>query len=79
MNLDPKLREKLLNESKNPFKGLRRVIWFALTASAGMGLLIMVIRSLSGENILFNDISIQVIAFLVFCTLIILDRPRSSN
>ena len=76
MNLDPKLREKLLNESRNPFKGVRRVIWIALTASAGVGLLIMGLRYTSGENVLFNDFGIQLIAFLMFLTLCILDRSK---
>ncbi len=77
MNLDPKLREKLLNESKNPFKGIRKVIWIALTASAGIGLLIMGLRSLAGENVLFNDFVIQLSAFLIFLTFIVLDRTKS--
>ena len=76
MNLDPKLREKLLNESRNPFKGIRRVIWIALTASAGVGLLIMGLRYSAGENVLFNDFGIQLIAFLIFLTLCILDRSK---
>ncbi|MDP6852302.1 MAG: photosystem II assembly family protein [Prochlorococcaceae cyanobacterium ETNP1_MAG_8] len=49
MNLDPKIRKKLLQESKTPFRGLRRVVWVALSASAGMGLLIMGIRFASGK------------------------------
>ena len=76
MNLDPKLREKLLNESRNPFKGIRRVIWIALTASAGVGLLIMGFRYTSGETVLFNDFGIQLIAFSIFLTLTILDRSK---
>ena len=76
MNLDPKLREKLLNESRNPFKGVRRDILFALTASAGIGLLIMGFRYTAGENVLINDFGIQLIAFLIFLTLCILDRSK---
>ena len=74
MNLDPKLREKILKESRNPFKGVRRVIWIALTASAGIGLLIMGFRYSAGENVLVNDFGIQLIAFCLFLTLCILDR-----
>ena len=77
MNLDPKLREKLLNESRKPFKGIRRVIWIALTASAGVGLLIMGVRYTSGENVLLNDFGIQMIAFLLFLGLFILERPKN--
>ncbi len=77
MNLDPKIRKKLLQESRNPFRGLRRVIWVALTASAGMGLLIMGIRSFSGETVLINDVVIQSIAFFACFSFIILDRSKS--
>ncbi len=76
MNLDPKLREKLLNESRNPFKGIRRVVWIALTASAGIGLLIMGVRHISGETVLRNDFGIQISAFLLFMSLTILDRSK---
>ena len=78
VNLDPKIRKKLLQESKNPFRGLRRVVWVALSASAGMGLLIMGIRSASGETVLMSDVAIQLIAFFAFSSFIILDRSKSS-
>jgi len=77
VNLDPKLRKKLLQESKTPFRGLRRVVWVALSASAGMGLLIMGIRSASGETVLMSDVAIQLIAFFAFSSFIILDRSKS--
>ena len=76
MNLDPKLREKLLKESRNPYKGIRRVIWMALTASAGIGLVIMGFRYTAGENVLVSDFGIQLIAFCLFLTLFILDRSE---
>ena len=78
VNLDPKIRKKLLQESKTPFRGLRRVVWVALAASAGMGLLIMGIRSVSGETVLMSDVAIQLIAFFAFSSFIILDRSKSS-
>ena len=77
VNLDPKIRKKLLQESRNPFRGLRRIIWIALSASAGMGLLIMGIRSISGEIVPMNDVAIQLIAFFAFSTFIFLDRNKS--
>ncbi len=76
MNLDPKLREKLLKESRQPFKGVRRVIWIALSASAGIGLLIMGIRFSTGETVQMNDFIIQVLAFLLFGTLFYFDRSN---
>ena len=77
VNLDPKIRKKLLQESKTPFRGLRRVVWVALSASAGMGLLIMGIRSASGETVLMSDVAIQLIAFFAFSSFILLDRSKS--
>ena len=76
LNLDPKLREKLLKESRQPFQGVRRVIWIALSGSAGVGLLIMGMRFISGENVLINDFVIQIGALLLFLTLLIVDKSR---
>jgi len=39
--IDPELKKKLLKESQAPFKGLRRILWIALSGSAFLGLLIM--------------------------------------
>ncbi len=74
VNLDPKIRKKLLQESRTPFRGLRRVLWVALSASAGMGLVIMGMRSISGETVLINDIVIQLVAFFAFSSFLVLDR-----
>ncbi|KGG14742.1 putative membrane protein [Prochlorococcus sp. MIT 0602] len=70
------MREKLLKESRSPFRGVRRVVWIALSASAGVGLLIMGVRSFSGETVLLNDLGIQLIAFFLFSTFVFLDRSR---
>ena len=75
-NLDPKLREKLLQETKNPFYGPRRVLWIALFGSACLGLLIMFSRTLTGEVVPLSDIAIQMGAFLGFGSLIWFDRKR---
>ncbi len=72
------MREKLLKESRQPFKGLRRVVWIALSGSAGVGLLIMTIRFFSGESVLKNDFGIQIGAFLFFLTLSIIDRSEDN-
>ncbi len=79
LNLDPKMRDKLLQESRQPYKGIRRVVWIALTASAGIGLLIMSMRFVSGEIIKINDFAIQVLAFVLCTTLVILDSPREDS
>ena len=37
-NLDPNVRARLLKETKNPYRGLRRAVWIALFGSAALGL-----------------------------------------
>ncbi|WP_269621839.1 photosystem II assembly family protein [Prochlorococcus marinus] len=76
MNLDPNLKKKLLQESRNPFRGIRRLTWILLMTSAGLGLLIMTVRVVSGDHVLRNDFGIQIIAFLVFATLTVFDRSK---
>ena len=75
--LDPKLRERLLKESRNPFVGLRRNLWIVFFASALLGLFIMTLRTLSGEIVQFSDAMIQLSALLLFGFLIIKDRDKS--
>ncbi len=75
-NLDPQLREKLLNETKNPLAGPRRFLWIVLFASACLGLLIMTTRWASGEVVLLSDFAIQIGAFLFFGGLIYFDRKK---
>ncbi|ABX09549.1 hypothetical protein P9211_16181 [Prochlorococcus marinus str. MIT 9211] len=77
MTLDPKVRKKLLKESRNPFLGIRRILWISLLGSAGIGLVIMIIRLISGDSVLFGDLGIQITAFLVLGLLTIFDRRRS--
>ena len=72
--LDPEFRERLLAESKSPFQGLRRGLWIALFGSAGIGLFIMGISTLSGKRVLISDLGIQISAFLLFGALLWLDR-----
>ncbi len=74
--MDPELRKKLLQESKNPLKGVRRVLWFALFGSASIGLLIMLLRTFAGENVEINDFLIQAFAFLLFGYLVTRDRKK---
>ncbi len=79
MPLDPTIREKLLQESKNPYKGLRRIIWLAFFASASVGLLIMGLRYTTGEFVHINDLAIQLSAFFLFGSLVIFDRDKKQN
>ncbi|MDP6202870.1 MAG: DUF3493 domain-containing protein [Prochlorococcus sp.] len=74
--LDPALRERLLQESRTPWRGFRRIIWFALFASASIGLLTMGLRASSGGIVPFSDIFIQSGAFLLTAGLLWIDRQR---
>jgi hypothetical protein len=74
--LDPQLRERLLAEARSPWRGLRRGLWFALFASAAVGLATMTMRGASGETVPSSDWLIQVIAFGVCGGLLWFDRQR---
>ena len=74
--LDPQLRERLLAESRTPWRGLRRALWLALFASAGVGLATMAMRGASGEVVPSSDWLIQLTACIVCGGLLWLDRQR---
>ena len=74
--LDPALRERLLRESQTPWRGLRRLVWFALFASAGLGLFTMLFRFSAGDSVSLNDFGIQAGALLLFSALLWFDRNR---
>ncbi len=76
--LPPELRKRLLNESRHPFGGLRRLLWGALFGSAFIGFLIMATRSITGESVLLSDLGIQVGALALFGGLLFLDRKKIS-
>ena len=74
--IDPELKRKLLKESQTPFKGLRRILWIAFTGSAFLGLIIMLSKIASGNELQQNNLFIQLGACLIFPTLLILDRNK---
>ena len=74
--IDPELKKRLLKESQAPFKGLRRVLWIAFSGSAFLGLLIMLSKIASGNELQPNNLSIQVGACILFPTLLFLDRNK---
>ena len=76
--LDPAMRERLLQESRTPWRGLRRLLWLALFGSGGLGLFIMALRLSSGDSVVGNDLAIQIGAVVVFGGLLWFDRPRQS-
>ena len=72
--IDPKLKNKLLKESKSPFKGLRKILWIAFSGSAFLGLAIMLSKIASGVELQQNNLLIQVTACILFPTLLFLDN-----
>ena len=74
--IDPELKKKLLKETQTPVKGLRRILWIAFSGSAFLGLLIMLSKIASGSNLQVNNLFIQLVACILFPTLLFLDRNK---
>ncbi len=74
--IDPELRKKLLKESKTPFNGLRRVLWIAFSGSAFLGLLIMLSKIASGSELQQNNLLIQLVACILFPSLLFFDKNK---
>ncbi len=77
--IDPQLREKLLKETKNPFYGPRRILWFILFGAAFLGFLIMLSRIIGGEIVELNDLGVQGSALLLFGCLLWFDRKKNQD
>ena len=76
--IDPELKKKLLQESKSPFKGLRKVLWIAFTGSAFLGLFIMLSKIASGNQIQQNNFLIQLGACALFPFLLFLESNKEN-
>ena len=76
-SLDPAMKERLLQESRTPWRGLRRALWFALVASAGLGLATMAMRASAGVGVPSTDWLIQLGAAALFGGLLWFDRNPS--
>ena len=76
-SLDPELRARLLQEARTPWRGVRRALWLAFTASAALGLMTMAMRSASGSGVEVNDLLIQIAALAICGSLLWFDRARS--
>ena len=74
--IDPELKKKLLKESQSPFKGLRKLLWIAFSGSAFLGLLIMLSKIASGNELQQSNLIIQIGACIVFPSLLFLDRDK---
>ena len=75
--IDPELKKKLLKESQTPFKGLRRILWIAFSGSAFLGLLVMLSKIASGSDLQVNNLFIQLVACILFPSLLFLDRNKN--
>ena len=74
--IDPELKKKLLRETQTPFRGLRKILLIAFTGSAFLGLLIMLSRIASGDQLQQNNLLIQIGACLLFPILLFIDRDK---
>tara|TARA_A100001035_G_scaffold9181_1_gene6515 strand:+ start:215 stop:451 length:237 start_codon:yes stop_codon:yes gene_type:complete len=74
--IDPDLKRKLLKETQAPFKGLRRILWIAFTGSAFLGLIIMLSKIASGNELQQNNLFIQLGACIIFPSLLFIDRNK---
>ena len=77
--MDPNLRSRLLKESKNPFRGLRRALWLALFGSAALGFFIMFSKIITGDIVSINDLAIQSSALVILGFLLLKDRNKESE
>jgi|TARA_B000000557_G_scaffold216309_1_gene183185 hypothetical protein len=75
--IDPELKKKLLQETQTPFKGLRRILWIAFSGSAFLGLLVMLSKIASGSDLQVNNLFIQLVACILFPSLLFLDRNKN--
>ena len=66
-------------EARSPWRGLRRALWFALVASAGLGLATMALRASAGSDVASGDLVIQVGALGLFGALLWFDRNRDDG
>ena len=75
--IDPELKKKLLQETQTPFKGLRKILWIAFSGSAFLGLLVMLSKIASGSDLQVNNLFIQLVACILFPSLLFLDRNKN--
>ncbi|WP_413406285.1 MULTISPECIES: DUF3493 domain-containing protein [unclassified Synechococcus] len=73
------MRERLLRESRTPWRGLRRLLWTALFASGGLGLFVMSFSISAGSSAVGTDLAIQVGAVVLFGGLLWFDRDRGGD
>ena len=77
--IDPELKKKLLRETQTPFRGIRKIFFIAFSGSAFLGLLIMLSKIASGNQLQLNNLLIQISACLLFPILLFLDRDKDEK
>ena len=65
-----------MEEARTPWRGLRRALWFAFTASGAVGVMAMAMRAASGSGVEISDLLIQVAALGIAVSLLWFDRNR---
>jgi hypothetical protein len=78
-SLDPDLRKRLLLEARTPWRSLRRALWWALFASAGLGGATMGLRAASGDSVPLQDLAIQAGALGLLGLLLWFDRNQPQD
>ena len=76
-SLDPDLRKRLLLEARTPWRSLRRALWWALFASAGLGGATMGLRAASGDAGPLQDLVIDGGAVAVVGLLLAFERNEN--
>ena len=77
-NIDENFRERLLQESRNPFRGVRRLLWLAFFGSGFIGLFVMAFRQTAGQVVELDDLGIQFAAVFIFGFLLWFDRKKTN-
>jgi hypothetical protein len=80
-NVPPEKYARLMAEAKAPYRGLRRVIYTAVTASGLIGAFIFFTQLLAGRDVssALPNLGIQVGVVLLMVWLFRIDRPKSEK
>jgi len=77
--IDPELYQRLVEESKAPYRGLRRFIYGSIGASGLIGAFVFLTRCLAGQNLSRSlpnlGLQVGVVALMAW----LLSRDRSST
>ncbi|MEO0406075.1 MAG: DUF3493 domain-containing protein [Cyanobacteria bacterium P01_A01_bin.135] len=79
--VDPELYQRLIEESKAPYRGLRRFIYFSVGASGLIGAFVFLMQSLAGKNLerSLPNLALQVGIVALVGWLLRRDRPSPKD